>query len=359
MKNSNLYFIAFIILLYTSCSSDTPESSSVISGDWLIPTNEIFDGGPGRDGIPSLTSPNMISAEEANYLSDEDLVIGVVFNGEARAYSHIVLDWHEIINDQIGQHTYALTYCPLTGTAINWNRNLDGVATTFGVSGLLFNTNLIPFDRATGSNWSQMRTECVNGSLIGNRAELMVHLETTWGTWKSLYPNTTVVSTNTGISRQYGTYPYINNAGEDYRVDPFLLFPVANDDNRIDRKERVLGIKVGDQAKAYQFKDFANGITVRLDQVGDEFVVVVGNEEKNFLTAYRRELSDGSVPAFEPTEISMLPVVMADELGNNWDIFGRAVSGPNTGEQLPVLESYIGYWFAWAAFNPDIEIAEF
>lgn len=216
MKKSSLYLAIPLIILCAGCGTDDPETSSAqISGDWLLPTNEIFDGGPGRDGIPALENPAMITADEATYLDDDDLVIGVVFDGEARAYSHIVLDWHEIINDQIGQNTYALTYCPLTGTAINWNRNLDGTLTTFGVSGLLFNTNLMPFDRATGSNWSQMRVECVNGSLIGNPAELMVHLETTWSTWKALYPNTTVVSTNTGVSRQYGTYPYINSSGQD------------------------------------------------------------------------------------------------------------------------------------------------
>ena len=360
MKNSNLYLFILTIIILSSCGSDLPESSSSqISGDWLISTNQIFDGGPGRDGIPALENPQMISVGEAAYLDDNDLVIGVVFNGEARAYSHIVLDWHEIVNDQIGQHMYALTYCPLTGTAINWNRNLDGTATTFGVSGLLFNTNLIPFDRATNSNWSQMRTECVNGSLIGNQAELMVHMETTWGTWKSLYPNTTVVSTNTGISRQYGTYPYINNAGEDYRVDPFLIFPVGNDDSRLDRKERVLGVKAGEAVKAYRFNAFADGIAVKHDEVGSEQVVIMGSEQMNFLVAYGRELSDGTPLTFETTDENMLPIVMTDDLGNSWDVFGRAISGPNAGEQLSVLESYIGYWFAWAAFNPNIEIAEF
>lgn len=351
----------FLALVLVGCGNDNQLESSncgQVSGDWLLPTNEIFDGGPGCDGIPALTSPNLITTDEASYLSDEDLVVGVVFNGEARAYSHIVLDWHEIINDQIGENAYALTYCPLTGTAVNWNRVINGEVTTFGVSGLLFNSNLIPFDRSSGSNWSQMRNESVNGERIGTQAELLVHVETTWATWKALYPNTMVVSTNTGISRQYGTYPYINSSGEDYRVDPFLIFPVSNDDARLDRKERVLGIKVGDESKAYRFDDFPD-IQVRQDQVGTASVVIVGSSEHNFLVAYGSELENGTVPEFHPADETQWPVIMSDDLGNTWDVFGRAVNGPNAGESLAVMESYIGYWFAWATFNPNIQIAEF
>ena len=90
-------------------------------------------------------------------------MVGVKVGDEVRAYPHLILDWHEIVNDQISSTNYALTYCPLTGSAISWNRTFGGQTTTFGVSGNLYNSNLITYDRASDSNWSQMRLLCVQG----------------------------------------------------------------------------------------------------------------------------------------------------------------------------------------------------
>ena len=98
-------------------------------------------------------------------MSEVELVVGIVIDGHARAYPHKILDWHEIINDKIGNTAFAITYCPLTGTALGWDRTVNGTETTFGVSGLLYNTNLIPYDRLTGSYWSQMLSKSIRGSL--------------------------------------------------------------------------------------------------------------------------------------------------------------------------------------------------
>ena len=155
-------FIASIIL--SGCkeeesfgNSNKRPSSNSLQNEWLIPEGLVRDGGPGKDGIPAISDPKFTQASAVDYLKDEDLVIGLKYNEEIKVYPHIILDWHEIVNDEIDEFAFALTYCPLTGTAINWNRKLNGITTTFGVSGLLYNSNLIPYDRETDSNWSQMQ----------------------------------------------------------------------------------------------------------------------------------------------------------------------------------------------------------
>ena len=151
-----------ILALITSCNSSDNVNAPATgtgsgnnspgpgSGDpsWLIPNNQVFDGGPGKDGIPALVNPPMFDASQAIYLSDNDLVIGYKVGNDARAYPHKILDWHEIINDDINGKPVAIIYCPLTGTAIAWSRFIEGSVSTFGVSGLLYNTNLMPYDRA-------------------------------------------------------------------------------------------------------------------------------------------------------------------------------------------------------------------
>ncbi len=322
--------------------------------EWLIPWNEVKDGGPGKDGIPSLSTPPHSNNEAMeDYMEEDDLIIGIKVGNVVRGYPHIILDWHEIINDQIGDAKFALTYCPLTGTGIAWDRILNnGEETTFGVSGLLYNTNLIPYDRKTDSNWSQMRNECVNGNLSGEDPVQYQVIETKWSTWKSMFPEAEVVGVNTGFDRNYGNYPYgtyINN-------NDYLIFPISPDDDRLPRKERVLGIRDNRDAKVYRFSSFStSAIQIISDQYKGDEIIVVGNADKEFMVAFKKELSDGSVPQLIPSN-SNARFVMQDSNGNKYDLFGTIVEGPNEGEYLIPEDSYMGYWLAWGSFYIDAEI---
>ncbi len=352
---TNIIFLAFITaLLGFSCNKDevtdpnTPPPNN--STEWLIPREQVFDGGPGKDGIPAISNPKFADISGISYLNDNDLVIGYAVGNDARAYPHPILDWHEIINDEISGKHFSINYCPLTGTGIAWDRSLNGTVTTFGVSGLLYNTNLLPYDRATNSNWSQMLLKCVNGSLIGTEIKTYPIIETTWKTWKEAYPNSQVVITNTGFSRNYGVYPY-----RDYRNNnDFLLFPVSNDDARLPRKERVIGILKNEKAKVYSIEKF-DVFRVIEDGFEGREIVVAGDKSKNFMLAFDRKLQDGTLLSFTALP-DALPAVMTDNEGNTWDLLGNAISGPRQGQQLQGLQSYIGYFFAWAAFYPGLEI---
>ena len=345
-------FFALMIsmtFIFGSCKDDDPE----VEGDWLLPKNDIKDGGPGKDGIPSLVNPNFVPLGQIDYLDDSDLVLGFRVNDEIKAYPHNILDWHEIINDRVDGTMVAVTYCPLTGTGIGWNRVINGDETTFGVSGLLFNSNLIPYDRNTDSNWSQMRLECVNGPLSGMVTENYTLLETSWGTWKELYPNSLAVSEETGFSRNYESYPY-----GDYRTNnDNILFPVDNDDTRLPRKERVLGVIVDQEQKAYSTNLFDETVSIIEDQVSNQELIIVGNRTKNFIAVFHRMAEDGTLLEFTPVQ-DELPVILSDSEGNKWDIFGMATEGPRMGERLSQPTAMMSFWFAWGAFYPGSAIYE-
>jgi hypothetical protein len=338
--------LALLIILVTlfSCQNseeNTPNGEN-FSAEWSIPVGEIFDGGPGVDGIPALINPNLTNAnnDEASFIKDTDLVIGYKNGNDVRAYSHSILDWHEIINDNVGNVSVAITYCPLTGTGIGWNRILNGSETTFGVSGLLYNTNLIPFDRQTNSNWSQILNESVNGDLLGNKIDLVPLVETSWKTWKTLYPNTKVVSRNTGFARTYGISPY-----GDYNTNNNLfLFPVSKD-NRLPSKERIHTIIKGSKAKAYQFSSFTNNNVIKDSFEGSEYLVIGNNE---FIVSFLLNSSTSGLTfeyVYDNTE-----TLVIDNEGNSWTIFGEAIAGPRTGERLSSSESFMAFWFSIPAF---------
>ncbi len=340
MKKLAAYLLFLGLITVTSCQdndrTDDPQ-------DWTIPSDEIFDGGPGKDGIPSIDQPMYTPGTVVDYLEDDDLIVGVINNGIPKAYPHFILDWHEIVNDRVGDVRLAVTYCPLTGTAIGWNRIIDGEETQFGVSGKLYNTNLIPYDRMTDSYWSQIGLECVNGDLLSRQVETYPVIETSWKTWNEAYPNSFVLNTETGFDRSYGVYPY----GDYITNDDKLFFPVEPFDERLPAKERVLGVIDGGVQIAYSIELFAND---RLIQDGDR--LVFGSKESNFIVAYNNSLGLQDIEMLN----GELPHIAKDADGNMIGLDGRIMEGPMAGSALEAINSFIGYWFSFGAFYPGIEI---
>ncbi len=368
----NLFYLIAIMSLLVSCSSNSDSNSFQNSNfnngngndnngndnnagnnsqEWLIPVSQVFDGGPGKDGIPSIDNPMFVNlnSTEANYLNDDDLVIGIVKGNEVKAYPHLILDWHEIINDIIFGGRITISYCPLTGTAFGWESSSNNQFSTFGVSGLLYNTNLILYDRNTNSNWSQLKLQCVNGPQIGDIPNLINIVETDWLTWKTNFPNTKVLSLNTGFSRPYGTYPY----GDYVSNNEFILFPVSPWNTTLPSKERVHAIIDRDSStsKVYQFSVFTDGKIIKEVINGVEYLIIgKGNLINSFkLTIEHSELEFNLVS-------DITSILFNDNEGNKWNIFGKAIEGPRLGEQLDFSNSVTSYWFAIAAFypNPDI-----
>jgi len=342
------------LLLFASCDL----ISSNEGENWLIPVDEVVDGGPGKDGIPSIDNPDFDLLENTAYVPDDRMVVGIQINGEVRAYPHQILDWHEIVNDKSDDSHFAIVYCPLTGTGMAWNRSIDGNVTEFGVSGLLFRNNLIAYDRNTDSNWSQMQLRGVNGDRINRDIETYQLLETTWETWKQLYPDSKVHTTNTGHSRNYNGFTY----GPTYHTDHSrILFPVNNRDGRLQNKDKVHGILESGQpdsdflARVYVIDEFGDGVSLIRDQLGNNEYLIAGSTEYNFATAFK--LDDTALMNLEFTAVDHeLPVIFRDSEGTSWDIFGNATEGPRQGERLTAARSYTGYWFGWADFFHGLEI---
>lgn len=345
-KYKVLLLIIFPILI--SCQ-DSVSNTTFNDAEWLIPASEVYDGGPGKDGIPAISDPNFVGNDLIDFMDDDDLIIGIKIDNQVRGYPHPILDWHEIINDQINNNYFSITYCPLTGSTIGLNRDIDGNITTFGVSGLLYNSNLIPYDRATNSNWSQMRLECVNGELKGKDFEFVHTFETSWKTWKILFPNALVVSSNTGYSRRYTLYPYGS-----YKSNESLFFPVSRVNNDLNLKERVHGIIDDNKVYAFRF-DLFEETTLYQKQIGGNNYLIVGSKGDNFIVSFYNNLIEGTELSFQLVENS-LPIILKDNEGTQWDIFGYAVDGVRKGQRLTPTKSLIAYWFAWGAFYSEISI---
>lgn len=163
--------LSIFLLIGFSVLSAKPFKKGFDLGNATIPLKDIKDGGLRRDGIPAIDSPEFLGIEEAKYLKEQNLVISVSHHGETRAYPIRILNYHEIVNDTIGDLSFSVTYCPLCGTGMVFNREIEGEVTTLGVSGLLFQSDVLLYDRASESLWSQLQMRSISGSRVGKQLE--------------------------------------------------------------------------------------------------------------------------------------------------------------------------------------------
>ena len=183
-----------------------------------IKLDELLNGGPPKDGIPSIDQPKFDTAATTPFLPT-DIVVGVVINGEAKAYPYKILNWHEIVNDTLGGINLTVSYCPLCDTIVTFNRG----ESTFGVSGKLYQSCLVMYDRADDSLYAQPWAMGIIGEQANYNLERIPAVKTTLEDWLAKYPNSQILSTDTGYERDYTGYPYGT-----YYTNERIIFPVRN-----------------------------------------------------------------------------------------------------------------------------------
>jgi hypothetical protein len=295
----------------------------------------VVSGGPGKDGIPSIDDPSFERVGEVgDRLLDDAPVFGVEIDGDAKAYPQYVLVWHEIANDVVGGTPLAVTYCPLTGTAMAFERG--GVE--FGVSGNLVNSNLVMYDRATDSRWPQVLGTAIGGEHTG--ASLREHPTTwtTWSTWKAAHPEGLVLTEDTGNVRSYGRDPYgdYNPTRGYYQSEDFLFAPIRESD-RLHPKAVVHGVRSADGAFAVAEAVLTN-----------EPVVAGSAGSLDVVTVYDAA-TDAGVTYANPDGATV------EAAGERYRVDGGDPA-PATALPLERVPSFDAMFFAWYAFYPDSEL---
>jgi hypothetical protein len=297
---------------------------------------EAVSGGVPKDGIPAIDEPQFMSVERANdFLKADDVVFGAVINGEAKAYPQRVLVWHEIVNDRIGGRNVSVTYCPLTGTAIGFERG----DTTLGISGNLVNSNLIMYDRATDSHWPQVLGAAVSGPLKGKALPEFPVVWTTWEKWRAAHPETQVLSQRTGYARDYSRDPYggyTPTRGYYAKGDP--IFAPLHRDQRLEPKTVVAGARTGLGAVAFHKDKLRDAGVAHLEHKG------------SFYTATYDILLD-TVHIYRNPE--QLEFTQKDGQYQHDDENFEAKSLP-----LTSVNTFDAMWFAWAGFFPETGLYE-
>lgn len=295
--------IIFLAGLFVGLNTFAASMNGFNLNDALIPADEIFQGGPPKDGIASVDKHQFIAARQAT-LKPDQRVMGVSFAGQIRAYPINILNRHEVVNDRFGDYYVAVTYCPLCGSGMVFRAPEPHQALTFGVSGLLYNSDVLLYDRETDSLWSQLRMQAVSGLRKGEKLNMLPASHTSWQDWLSRHPDTQVLSDDTGFGFDYSRDPYA-----DYKRSGDTWFPVAHNNSAYDKKAWVAGVLIEGKAKAYPFKELALSSGDFVDEVGGKTIRVEWLNDARSVRIYDEE-----------------------------------------GRELPVVSAY---WFAWYGFYPD------
>lgn len=317
--------------------------------------------GAAKDAIPAITEPSFGSdwadADAAPLLDTND-VVGVVRDGEARAYPLRILNWHEIVNDEFGG-PLLVTYCPLCGSAVTATREAAGEETVFGVSGLLYKNDLVMYDQATESLWSQIEARAIDGPLTGDRLDLVPSTLTDWEEWKATHPDTTV------LLPPPRSFTITDAPPRDYDRDPYGGYDTnrrigigGSYDGPLHPKTQVLGVVRGGVAKAYPLPAVLDAGGVVNDRVADTPVVVaVSRRDEGTLVGYERRV-DGEPLTFAWTGEGETARLVAGD--SSWDpLTGSATDGPLAGTTLAsASERSPLFFFAWQSFFPETTVYE-
>lgn len=352
MQHRGAWFISVLLLGLTACDVGGGAGPRETTEACIIEESQLAGGCPGRgkDCIRALWSPKYVAPDEAEYLDADSRVIGLTVDGQAYAVPLSVLRWHEVANLDVGGAQLAVTYCPLTGSSLAFDRAaIDGGK--FGVSGLLFKNNLVMYDSTRQESlWPQMNRAAGCGPRAGTALTMVPVIEMTWAGWTSLHPDTQVIM-GPNDQTQYARNPYGDYAEP---TNPRLSVPMEIDDRR-PPKERALGVPRSGGGIAFPFGELDNGEPVRAiaaTRGPQEALVIFWDRARRAAMAYRPFI-DGERLTFSVADGQ----IQDDETGSMWRIDGVATSGPLQGRRLePFAKAYVSFWFAWAAFQPETQI---
>ena len=325
-----------------------------------IDYDEVISGGPPKDGIPAIDSPDLVSISEADQWLQQSESVFVVASpsGEAHVYPVQILIWHEIVNDQIGDFPVTVTYCPLCNTGVAFLRLFNQQALDFGVSGRLRYSNMIMYDRQTETWWQQATGGGVAGLYAGGQLTTVPMLLLAWEDVKRRYPNAEVLSRDTGFSRPYGRNPYV---GYDSSRNPFLYRgPTVDED--FDPLTRVLSVYINDESNGYAY-DVLQEQRVVNDMLGGEPLVViwqpgVSSPLDNARVDQGRDVGTAnafsSIVGGRTLNFSLRGNDIVDEETESvWDVTGTALAGDLEGTRLEPVVGIQHFWFSWTAFDAE------
>ncbi len=340
MRGYLISLIVAILFTLSGCKKERRNSpinqkSSEYSG-WTVPIEDLIISDDAWDRIHPIDTTAHLHADSA-MLDLDSWVFVFSHHEQSIAYPLTVLGRHEIVNDKVADAPVSITYCPLTGSALVIEGQLGDGETSFGVSGHLYLDNLVPYDRLSGSYWSQMAMEGVRGKYAGESIKSKQLILTNWKTAREADPHIQVLS----------------HSANDHGCDSVCNRPGTYHNSFNQHTLGTFGVIQKNNALLFDYYLFTDSVMLYQLSYRGESLVVVGSVEKNLIVSFLPK-SAAVGEQFEAVQ-NEFPILWKDELGNKIDVFGHVVEGPSMGSRLAAANGYFAYPFAWKSFFPEHE----
>ena len=321
-------------------------------GGGLVPLDEAIEDLMDRlrDAIVPLFFPDYDGVEGGDWLGPADLILGYIGeSGQAYAYPHKILNFHEIVNDDIDGRQVLVSFCPLCRSGVVFDRQLGEETLIFGNTSALYESDLVMFDWQTNSYWWQVPGRAIVGTLAGGELEALPAQTMSWARWRELYPDTLILSNATGypINHERDPFATLPSRLNDLRA-PFPTTQLGRDD-RLSPATRVIGVEVGGQRRVYAVELL--GDLVLNDRVGVRSIAVFADAEGNGGVAFIAEAA-GCELTFERDAEGIRDL----ETGSRWGLDGRAFEGELTGTRLELPPTRSTFWFSYIGAFPEAEL---
>lgn len=306
----------------------------------LVPLKDLVITPLGKEGIPAIHAPSLERPFVADqYLKDEGRGVSVTLQGVTRLYPYQLLTWHHVVNDNLAGTNILVVYDPLAGSANVFSRGIE----VFTVSDTVWNSTGLLIDQSTQSLWNPVTGQAIVGSRAGEMLPALPSDLTLWNIWKRAYPAATVISRETGVTRDYTRDPYGT-----YERGAALLYPLTHRNERMRAKARVYGVHDGTTAAAWESEDLERHI-VTSATVGTLPVLLVSDSDTEIVRGFDRRVQDRTLTFILDDDAGLIDA----ETRSGWDMEGLAVRGELKGTQLSRIVTTPAYWFAWSGSYPD------
>ncbi len=329
----------------------------------LVDRALIVSGGPPPDGIPAIDDPTFVDVDSVDWLDDAEAVLVLELDDRTRIYPAQILMWHEIVNDEIDGRPVTVTFCPLCNSGVAFDRTVrlpsgETAILDFGTSGSLYQSAMVMYDRQTESLWTHFDARAVIGELVGIELDRIPLNTTAWSDARDAHPDAEVLA-KPGSGRDYGRNPYTGYDQSDGPIGGFFNGAV---DDRLPAMTRVVGIESDETA-----------IAITLDRVAEAGVESLDFDGRRLVLWHEPGLASSleAATVADGRDIGAVGVFVSDDsfertadgfvdtaTNSTWNIFGEAVSGPRTGEQLTSPSKIDTFWFAWSTYHPDTTLVE-
>lgn len=328
------YLISILLIVFLlSCQDDTTvtdQSDKEPKDEWTVDSNSIT-GGKGPYDL--MISPKFKPVNEITELSDSSKVALISFNNEVRVYPYHYTNHFEIVNDFFDDNYIAVSFCPLTKSAICFNRKINGQVFNLRASGYLYKDNMVPSDEKLTMYWSQMLMKGIKGEFANHPLDSYNLIETRWKLVKKYFPHAKVFNHN------------IKNTS-------IVKKSIKTTLNNADFAYGIFNKKIDQEIELFKYDNFSEGIQSAEAIMNQRTVLIVGSQDMGFFTSYYVPQNNTLTLLSEDN----FPNVITDSKGNLYNIFGYAVSGPDTGTQLESPKAYVAQNWAWKDFFSHLNI---